>query len=76
MVINSLDTFSFYWYSSCICNWFLNNSAYGRIWEARKIWSGIVKTLRTFGMYVQGMVTNERTSNKLSEEGLHKELEH
>ncbi len=30
---------------------FQNNSAYGRIWEARKIWGGIVNTSRTFGMY-------------------------
>lgn len=31
---------------------FQNNSAYGRIWEARKIWGGIVNTSRTFGMFV------------------------
>ena len=30
---------------------FQNNSAYGRIWEARKIWGGIVNTSRTFGMF-------------------------
>ena len=38
---------------------FQNNSAYGRIWEARKIWGGIVNTSRTFGMFVQDMLTNE-----------------
>ena len=38
---------------------FQNNAAYGRIWEARKIWGGIVNTSRTFGMYVQDMVTSE-----------------
>ena len=27
---------------------FQNNDAYGRIWEARKIWGGIVNTSRTF----------------------------
>ena len=31
---------------------FQNNSAYGRIWEARKIWGGIVNSSRTFGMKI------------------------
>lgn len=43
---------------------FQNNSAYGRIWEARKIWGGIVNTSRTFGMLVQDMVTNEHALEK------------
>ena len=33
---------------------FQNNSAYGRIWEARKIWGAIVNTSRTWGMKVSG----------------------
>ena len=45
---------------------FQNNSAYGRIWEARKIWGGIVNTSRTFGMFVQDMVTNDRANNSIS----------
>lgn len=53
---------------------FQNNSAYGRIWEARKIWGGIVNTSRTFGMFVQDMITNEHTSVKLSEEELQHEV--
>ena len=53
---------------------FQNNSAYGRIWEARKIWGGIVNTSRTFGMFIQDMVTNEYTSKKISEENLHSEI--
>ncbi len=53
---------------------FQNNSAYGRIWEARKIWGGVVNTSRTFGMFVQDMVTNEHTSIKLSKEALHHEI--
>ena len=53
---------------------FQNNSAYGRIWEARKIWGGIVNTSRTFGMFVQDMVTNEHASVKLSAEELHHEI--
>lgn len=53
---------------------FQNNSAYGRIWEARKIWGGIVNTSRTFGMYVQDMVNNEHTMEKISDEDLKKEI--
>src|SRR5210317_1002790 len=37
---------------------FQNNAAYGRIWEARKIWGGIVNASRTFGLLVRDMVTN------------------
>ena len=53
---------------------FQNNSAYGRIWEARKIWGGIVNTSRTFGMFVQDMVTNEHASIPLSKEEIHHEV--
>ena len=53
---------------------FQNNSAYGRIWEARKIWGGIVNTSRTFGMFVQDMVTNEHAQIKLSKEELQHEV--
>ena len=53
---------------------FQNNSAYGRIWEARKIWGGIVNNSRTFGMFVQDMVTNEYASNKETEEELRAEV--
>lgn len=38
---------------------FQNNSAYGRIWEARKIWGGIVNTSRTWGMKTKDMISNE-----------------
>lgn len=53
---------------------FQNNSAYGRIWEARKIWGGIVNTSRTFGMFVQDMLSNEHASVKLSEQELRHEI--
>ena len=36
---------------------FQNNSAYGRIWEARKIWGGIVNTSRTWGMKTKDMIS-------------------
>ncbi len=47
---------------------FQNNSAYGRIWEARKIWGGIVNSSRTWGMKVQDMVTNKVAAIPLPEE--------
>ena len=47
---------------------FQNNAAYGRIWEARKIWGGIVNTSRTWGMKVKDMVSNEYCSSPVSEE--------
>ncbi|MDB4285751.1 hypothetical protein N9933_00455 [bacterium] len=53
---------------------FQNNSAYGRIWEARKIWGGIVNTSRTFGMFVQDMLTNEHTETPFTEEELQHEI--
>ncbi len=53
---------------------FQNNSAYGRIWEARKIWGGIVNSSRTFGMYVQDMINNEHTRDPLDEESLKKTI--
>jgi len=53
---------------------FQNNAAYGRIWEARKIWGGIVNTSRTWGMKVKAMITNEYTNNPVSEDVLQKEI--
>ena len=37
---------------------FKNNQAYDRMWEARKIWGGIVNNSRTWGMQVDGYITN------------------
>lgn len=53
---------------------FQNNAAYGRIWEARKIWGGIVNSSRTFGTFVQDMVTDEHSNQKLGEEKLRAEM--
>jgi putative membrane protein len=53
---------------------FQNNATYDRIWEARKIWGGIVNTSRTFGMYTQDMLTNEHVKNHLSEEEIQHEI--
>lgn len=35
---------------------FKGNAGYGRLWEARKIWGGIVNTSRTWGTYVTTMI--------------------
>ncbi len=53
---------------------FQNNAAYGRIWEARKIWGGIVNTSRTFGMFVQDMVSNEHAGTTLSKDEIQREI--
>ncbi len=53
---------------------FQNNAAYGRIWEARKIWGGIVNTSRTFGMFVQDMITNEHAKTPMDADALQKEI--
>ena len=54
---------------------FQNNAAYGRIWEARKIWGGIVNVSRDWGMKVQDMISNEYTADPVPEEEL-KENKH
>lgn len=53
---------------------FQNNSAYGRIWEARMIWGGIVNTSRTFGVFIQDMVNNDYAQKPVGEAELKKEI--
>lgn len=53
---------------------FQNNATYDRIWEARKIWGGIVNTSRSFGMFVQDMVSNEHAKEKQADDVLAKEI--
>lgn len=36
---------------------FKNNAAYGRLWEARQIWGGIINTSRTWAMQVRDLPT-------------------
>ena len=52
---------------------FQNNAAYDRIWEARKIWGGIVNTSRTWGMKVQEMINNQYASSPVELEDIKKE---
>lgn len=53
---------------------FQNNSAYGRIWEARKIWGGIVNSSRTFGAFIQDMVNNEYAKKPVDELEIQREI--
>lgn len=46
---------------------FKNNNAYDRLWEARKIWGGIVNDSRTWGMMVDGYVNNLFTKQDIAE---------
>jgi len=50
---------------------FKNNSSYDRLWEARKIWGGIVNASRLFTVMTRDFITNEFASNKISDEALH-----
>ena len=45
---------------------FKNNQAYDRMWEARKIWGGIVNESRTWGMMVDGFVSNLQAEDELT----------
>jgi len=53
---------------------FQNNAVYGRIWEARKIWGGIVNTSRTFGVFVQDMLSSEHATESVSQNSIDKEM--
>ncbi len=50
---------------------FKNNQSYDRMWEARKIWGGIVNDSRSWGMMVDGFVSNLFAENKLSSDEIH-----
>lgn len=50
---------------------FKNNSAYDRVWEARKIWGGIVNSSRSWGIMVKDYITNRHAEQKMSSEELH-----
>ena len=38
---------------------FKNNQAYDRMWEARKVWGGIINDSRSWGMLVDGYITSK-----------------
>jgi putative membrane protein len=49
---------------------FKNNSSYERLWEARKIWGGVVNISRAFAVMARDFVNNEATLEKRSKENL------
>ncbi|MEQ9168532.1 MAG: bestrophin family ion channel [Fulvivirga sp.] len=49
---------------------FQSNAVYGRLWEARQIWGGIVNDSRMFTIMALDMITNEYTKSPVSEEEL------
>ncbi len=51
---------------------FKNNSSYDRLWEARKIWGGIVNASRTFTIMTRDFITNEFAEEKISKDELKK----
>ena len=58
---------------------FKNNSSYERLWEARKIWGGIVNSSRTFTVMSRDFIGNHFSSIKLPEDSLlsiHKTVVH
>ena len=44
---------------------FKNNASYDRLWEARKIWGGIVNTSRTLTIMAKDFITNDHATDKL-----------
>lgn len=49
---------------------FKNNQSYDRVWEARKIWGGIVNSSRSWGSVANSFVTNEFTQDTQSDSEL------
>lgn len=50
---------------------FKNNQAYDRLWEARKIWGGIVNSSRMLGANVKAYIGNQFTEGVVAQEKLH-----
>ena len=49
---------------------FKNNASYDRLWEARKIWGGIVNTSRSWTIMVKDFIDNTHAKNQISENDL------
>ncbi len=50
---------------------FKNNQSYDRMWESRKIWGGIVNDSRSWGMMVDGFITDLFAEHKISDEEIY-----
>ena len=58
---------------------FKNNASYDRLWEARKIWGGIVNASRTWTIMVKDFINNDHSKEKKTKDELfriHRELVH
>lgn len=58
---------------------FKNNASYDRLWEARKIWGGIVNASRSWTIMVKDFIMNHETNTTVSEaqlKAIHRELVH
>lgn len=56
---------------------FKNNSAYDRLWEARKIWGAIINSSRMWGANVRAYIGNQFTDSENSKEvldSIHKKM--
>jgi len=51
---------------------FKNNASYDRLWEARKIYGGIVNSSRSFTLMINDFISNKHAINPLSESELFK----
>lgn len=51
---------------------FKNNQAYDRMWEARKVWGAIVNTSRTWGMQVDGYISDQFANRNVSQHEIQK----
>lgn len=50
---------------------FKNNASYDRLWEARKIWGGIVNSSRSFAAAAMGYISNLYRETPLDDAALH-----
>ncbi|NNF34622.1 MAG: hypothetical protein HKN68_10960 [Saprospiraceae bacterium] len=58
---------------------FKNNASYDRLWEARKIWGGIVNASRTWTIMIKDFINNNHTKAQHTDKelhSLHKEFVH
>ncbi len=53
---------------------FKNNSAYDRLWEARKIWGGIVNSSRSFAVMARDYVQVEEGADTIRKELVHRHV--
>ncbi|TBN00864.1 hypothetical protein EYD45_13640 [Hyunsoonleella flava] len=49
---------------------FKNNASYDRLWEARKIWGGIVNSSRSWAIMVKDFINNDHAKTKRTDEEL------